>query len=270
MNSKTIFSLLLMAGALLLPLRHAHAQSYGGGHADRDIKLTCESQDQRYRLCRVDTGPRGTVRLDRRLSSASCVRGRSWGFNRAGVWVDHGCRAQFVVSRRAGYRQGRHADRPTPYGRDAAIRFTCQSNDQRYRFCTLDMGPGGTARIEKQLSSARCIAGRTWGYNRAGVWVDQGCRARFVVVRRGWRRPGWDPDPGHGWSQASRPISLTCQSQDQHYRLCRVDLGRRGTARIEQRLSHASCIRGRSWGFNRAGVWVDHGCRARFVITRRY
>ncbi|MGA7296994.1 MAG: DUF3011 domain-containing protein [Rhodanobacteraceae bacterium] len=269
MNGKCILSLLLVAGGLLVPLRQADAQRYDGGYTDRDISLSCESQDQHYHLCRVDPGQLGTVRLAQRLSRASCVRGRSWGFNRAGVWVDHGCRARFVVSRRGGYREGGYGDRPTPGGRDAAIRFTCQSNDQRYRFCKVDLGPGGTARIEKQLSSARCIRGRSWGYNRAGVWVDQGCRARFVVVRQGWNRAGRIPDSGYRSARPSQPMSLTCQSEDQHYRLCRVELGRRGTARIQQRLSHASCVRGQSWGFNRAGVWVDHGCRARFAVIRR-
>jgi hypothetical protein len=30
-----------------------------------------------------------------KLSDARCTEGYSWGFDRRGVWVDHGCRAEF-------------------------------------------------------------------------------------------------------------------------------------------------------------------------------
>jgi hypothetical protein len=40
------------------------------------------------------------VRLVRQMSDARCSEGYSWGWNRAGVWVNHGCRGQFVVDRR--------------------------------------------------------------------------------------------------------------------------------------------------------------------------
>jgi hypothetical protein len=34
-----------------------------------------------------------------RISDASCVKNRSWGYNGRGIWVDHGCRADFSVRR---------------------------------------------------------------------------------------------------------------------------------------------------------------------------
>jgi hypothetical protein len=42
------------------------------------------------------------VKLTRRLSKNPCIEGRSWGFDRRGVWVDDGCRAVFEVAFRAG------------------------------------------------------------------------------------------------------------------------------------------------------------------------
>jgi hypothetical protein len=36
---------------------------------------------------------------NREHSDSSCRQGRSWGFDRRGIWVDHGCRADFQVGR---------------------------------------------------------------------------------------------------------------------------------------------------------------------------
>ena len=31
-------------------------------------------------------------------SGAACQQGYSWGYDRSGIWVDHGCRADFMVN----------------------------------------------------------------------------------------------------------------------------------------------------------------------------
>jgi hypothetical protein len=61
------------------------------------IVLTCSSEDGRRRYCDADT--RGGVRLLRQRSDAECKLDRSWGFDRRGIWVDRGCRAEFEVAR---------------------------------------------------------------------------------------------------------------------------------------------------------------------------
>lgn len=63
-------------------------------------EITCESNNYRYRYCRADTNNR--VELVRRISQAPCRRGRSWGYDRRGVWVDDGCAARFRVGRGGG------------------------------------------------------------------------------------------------------------------------------------------------------------------------
>jgi hypothetical protein len=60
-------------------------------------RIYCASDDGRRRTCPVNTG--GVVRLVNQRSGASCVRGQTWGFNRNGIWVDRGCRADFEVGR---------------------------------------------------------------------------------------------------------------------------------------------------------------------------
>jgi hypothetical protein len=40
--------------------------------------------------------------------------------------------------------------------------------------------------VARQISNSACVEGRNWGWNRAGVWVSEGCAAEFTIDRR-WR-----------------------------------------------------------------------------------
>jgi len=154
---------------------------------DRDIEVRCASRDYRYAMCQVDTGQGSSVQLVRQISNTRCVEGQTWGWNRAGVWVNGGCEGVFRVSRRwtGGSGHGHGGWKPgSDWDRD--IRVRCASRDYRYQLCQVDTGRGGDVRIERQHSNTRCIEGRNWGWNRAGVWVNGGCDATFVVKRR-WR-----------------------------------------------------------------------------------
>jgi hypothetical protein len=42
---------------------------------------------------------KASVRLLKQRSDSSCRQGESWDFDRRGIWVDHGCRADFQVGR---------------------------------------------------------------------------------------------------------------------------------------------------------------------------
>ena len=53
----------------------------------------------------------------------------------------------------------------------------CES-DGDYQHCRADTRNG--ARLYRQLSRARCQYNDTWGYDRRGIWVEQGCRAEFA------------------------------------------------------------------------------------------
>ena len=141
----------------------------------------------------------------------------------------------------------------------------CASIDHRTRVCPVDTRGG--VRIVRQESHADCVLGRTWGYDRRGIWVANGCRARFAVGERGYAgRPGYDR-PGYGYDgyRGRPPRVLRCESHDQRPNFCRVPGGLR-EADIRRRLSRADCDFGYSWGFRRDGVWVDRGCRADFVV----
>lgn len=158
--------------------------------------LYCASDDGRRNWCSADT--RGGVRLVRQRSGSPCIEGRTWGYTRNGIWVDRGCRAEFETADRYSYNDpyyrrdpyyGRDRSRDRYYGRNRGgyygggyvQTFYCESGDMRRHWC--HEGQYGEVRLVRQRSNAPCIQGRTWGRDQNGVWVDQGCRADFQVIR---------------------------------------------------------------------------------------
>lgn len=69
--------------------------SGGGGNGDKGAQITCSSDDGGRKFCPADT--RNGVRLARQISGSPCIQGQTWGFDRRGVWVDRGCRADFTL-----------------------------------------------------------------------------------------------------------------------------------------------------------------------------
>jgi hypothetical protein len=55
----------------------------------------------------------------------------------------------------------------------------CESGDMRRHWCS--EGIGRQVTMIRQRSTTACVQGRTWGVDRAGIWVDRGCRADFEV-----------------------------------------------------------------------------------------
>lgn len=143
----------------------------------------------------------------------------------------------------------------------------CASKDGHYARCAV---PWRNARLIKQESKGACIRGQSWGMERGVLWVDRGCRGLFGAADGGHDYQGSHHGgnrPGPGWD---RQIRLQCDSNKNRYQLCRVDLGAHGRARLVRQMSKSRCTEGYSWGSNRAGVWVAHGCRGQFLVDRRW
>lgn len=174
-----------VASIMLLASPVAHAQ--GGG------AITCESQDGHFRRCPV---PWRDARLVRQTSNSPCQRDGTWGVDRYGIWVDRGCRGQFVPAGYGGPGYGGPGYGGPDYGGppgggwqpgpdwNRQITLHCESRDRRYQLCQVDVGGHGRVRLVRQDSGTDCQEGYSWGWNRAGVWVDRGCRGVFVVDRR--------------------------------------------------------------------------------------
>ena len=146
---------------------------YGnGGYAARVIR--CESTNNRQVYCRADTG--GGVQVARQISNTTCQRGRNWDYDRNGVWVSGGCRADFSISGYGnGYQSGYGNGYQPGYGNGRVVR--CDSTSGRTVRCNADSRGG--VRLVRQVSNTQCIEGRNWGYDRNGIWVSGGCRGEF-------------------------------------------------------------------------------------------
>ena len=192
--------------------------------------IRCESTDGRTRTCLTPWG--GQSRLVRQLSNSACLEGRSW-FDSAGrITVTQGCRGEFA--RASGRR----------------VTVQCESHDGRLRTCGSNLM--GRAILVRQLSSARCTENVNFGLRNGSVWVNNGCRGVFEARSS---VGGGYPDPTY---------SVTCASSGGRYTTCAWD-ARRGMPRLVKRLSDHECRNGYSWGYSqRSGLWVNHGCRARF------
>ena len=174
--------------------------------------ITCSSDGHERNFCRTDT--RGGVVLVHQLSRAGCWQNDTWGYDRGGIWVANGCRAEFRTgysgSERRGshdYHHERHHDRDDDHddkkkvigaalaigliaaaaadhddrgGHHGRSVYTCESKDERHRYCSVS-GRIHHVELKRQLSRSDCRYNRSWGYDRSGIWVDDGCRAEFWV-----------------------------------------------------------------------------------------
>ena len=66
-----------------------------------------------------------------------------------------------------------------PLAAQAQSTIRCESESYRYRYCPIRTD--SRVNLIQQLSKTGCRENRTWGYDRGGVWVDQGCAAEFRV-----------------------------------------------------------------------------------------
>ena len=63
--------------------------------ADARYTISCSSNNDGYQYCGANTD--GYARLLSQQSRAACIRGRTWGYDNGGVWVNNGCSGQFEV-----------------------------------------------------------------------------------------------------------------------------------------------------------------------------
>ncbi|MFN9967954.1 MAG: DUF3011 domain-containing protein, partial [Lysobacteraceae bacterium] len=103
----------------------------------------------------------------------------SWGWDRRGIWVSNGCRAEFEAGRGSGGRPGFGGGPGWGGGPGGVQTLRCESNDGRTNWCAI--GFVRSVRLERQLSRGPCIEGQSWGWDRRGIWVSNGCRGEFTV-----------------------------------------------------------------------------------------
>jgi hypothetical protein len=114
--------------------------------------------------------------------------------------------------------------------------------------------PGDNRRID----SVEVWYGRgNWGRRRPSLRL-------YGLVSTGGPGRGRD-DRDRGDRDPNRPVqTVYCESGDMRRHWCSEGIGRRVTL-LRQR-SDTPCVQGRTWGVDRAGIWVDRGCRADFEV----
>ena len=78
---------------------HRYRDEYDRDDRDRGqgAIVACSSDDGRRQYCATEV--RWGVSLIKQRSESECRFGYSWGYDRQGIWVDRGCRADFQVGR---------------------------------------------------------------------------------------------------------------------------------------------------------------------------
>lgn len=240
------------ATAALVPTG-ADAQVYAASGGEQRIR--CESDDGRERYCAVDAA--GGVRLARTLSRAACVEGQNWRWDRRGIYVRNGCRAEFDV---------RGADDWGRGGWGGSSRYSevvCASSPNRENFCRAPND--GRVRLVREQGPGRCVEGETWRADPQGIRVRFGCVGRFGIYTAG----SWGGGSGGGWEdRPPGPFEVRCESRSHRWTTCPVDID--GPVELRRQDSHAACVRGWTWGtISREAIWVSDGCRGRFTVNGR-
>jgi hypothetical protein len=229
-----LIAVFVLGTAFAIPAS-AHAQpGYGSG-----ARVTCSSNDGKRNWCNI--GGARDAQLVRQISGSACIQGRTWGVDGRGLWVDNGCRAEFVIGR----------------GGPPSQTINCSSNNGKRNWCNI--GGARDARLIRQISGSPCVRNSTWGIDGRGLWVDNGCRADFAVGGGGGGGGGYRPPPG-----PPPPQIITCSSNNGKRNWC--DVGGRRNITLNRQISGSPCIQGQTWGIDNRGVWVDNGCRADFRV----
>jgi hypothetical protein len=201
-----------------------------------DAPVTCESDNDKRKQCAADTA--GGVQFVKQLGNAPCRFASSWGYDEKGIWVNKGCRAEFVVRTK----------------KTMARSLTCESQNDTRTNCPAETTFG--VALVKQLSENVCELDRSWGFDADGVWVSGGCRGQFALG-------------GFRLARASVPATATtivCESKDGQRTECAIAAAR-GVGLVEQ-LGDGPCVLNRTWGYGPDGIWVSEGCRAEFAVAR--
>ena len=215
-------------------------------------QIKCESWQFRPAQCPV---PGITNARPTRVIAGDCRQG-NWGFDRNGVWVINGCRAWFEVTtfgNGGGWGGGNGGGWGNGGNQGGGQVVRCESWQFRPARCA--MNTRGGVQIQRVIAGD-CRQGN-WGYDRNGVWVINGCRADFVAGGGGG---GW----GGGWNGGNQNgQTIDCNSIN--YRPARCNVRVNNSVQID-RVHGGECIANRTWGWDRNGIWVNNGCRARFRI----
>ncbi len=152
--------------------------------------------------------------------------------------------------------------------------INCESYNNERRMCHVPYVHNKKISLVSTFSRTMCEQGKSWGINNRGIWVQNGCRGRFLVKRR------LQPRSGTVFSSYNKPrlpyqgpnysFNLRCESFENQPNMCKVRGLQHKKVQLLKQLSNAACIRDRTWGTTKTKIWVRRGCRAIFKVIDLY
>ncbi|WP_448584939.1 DUF3011 domain-containing protein [Thermaurantiacus sp.] len=264
-----------LAGAEIAPF--AAWTGSAAAQPDRTIDIRCFSRPGGQASCRL---PSGTTSVTYKGPDASlrCREGETWRQTGDRLVVRDGCGGIFEARIHSGGGWGGSGGSGGSWGGSGGSwggsggsggswggsggEITCRSIDNRQQTCRV--ATGNRVTLVRQLSVSPCIEGETWRYDSRSITVRNGCQAVFAYgAGAGGSGGGWGDWGGWGGNRQDFAGEIRCRSDENRYNRCRVNTG--GRVELVERLSRANCVRGSTWGFDSSGIWVNHGCEARFA-----
>lgn len=152
--------------------------------------------------------------------------------------------------------------------RTRAQTISCMSGDgdMEKHYCEADTRYG--AHLLKETGTAKCVEGKTWGWDEGGIWVVMGCGGQFALSKA---EAPTESKPEHPPIPAPSPKKeelMSCASTDGGRNYCDADL-RGASVRLVRQISGARCEENMTWGHDDKGIWVDRGCHGDFVVVKQ-
>jgi hypothetical protein len=212
----------------------------GNPFAKAGERVTCAGSGRTE--CPADT--RYGVTLVRKLSTAACTEGRTWGHGENMIWVDQGCRAEFQVGSAASSEGS------------TTTSVTCGTTTGQQVTCATS-GYATRVTLARDLSNGRCREGTSWGYTDSFIWANRGCRGEFEITLQG--------EPGSG---QTGPTVISCGSTTGRQVVCETE-GHATNVTLQRDQSNGVCRRNQTWGYTDSFIWTNKGCRGEFAVTYR-
>ena len=146
--------------------------------------------------------------------------------------------------------------------------ITCESRGHDRAYCAVDTRGG--VRLVRQLSESRCVSGRSWGADRRGIWVTNGCRAQFAVGSswndRDRRNGRYDDRYGRRDRRGDRYDNRSRRDYEQRAeRVCRSAVGER--YRSIRRSDVSADYRGRDRAGNHVVRWSTNRAYGSCIVS---
>lgn len=198
----------------------------------RNQPVICESQNYGYKHCPMKTSYGVVLVTQISRGRGECIQGQTWGWDSGGVWVTQGCRGSFIQGNWA------HEFPSVAQGQSSGFGGGGSSSSSSGEDFSLD------ALFEALAGGAGAAAGAAAGSGAQG----SGSASSF------------------GGGRCYKPQdAIACESRNYGYNHCpmKTSYGVKLVAQLSS--GRGECVEGRTWGWDSGGVWVDGGCRGRFI-----